>query len=208
MPRRDRDQSAALRAALAAPRSTNTPFRSRNSFATTPRSVWTSAPTSPASTGSIPKLTEKVKVKEAGRRRGNRSRRNPGRPPSRAVWKPSITSIPWRRNMARSILRLRTANRTDQTRVSFAHPGLAQRGIPGARNLRPLWHHLRRPSRSAPTLMWDEFPDHPMRKDYVEPGRLRYEPDAHDEVRGEASRAPSDRRVTVADLSSRPKPPS
>jgi NADH-quinone oxidoreductase subunit C len=31
-------------------------------------------------------------------------------------------------------------------------------------------------------LMWDEFQDHPMRKDYVEPDDYEYEPTPHDEV--------------------------
>ena len=31
-------------------------------------------------------------------------------------------------------------------------------------------------------LMWDEFRDHPMRRDYVEPDDYEYEPTAHDEV--------------------------
>ena len=31
-------------------------------------------------------------------------------------------------------------------------------------------------------LMWDEFKDFPMRKDYVEPDDYEYEPTAHDEV--------------------------
>ncbi len=31
-------------------------------------------------------------------------------------------------------------------------------------------------------LMWDEFTDHPMRKDYVEPDDYEYEPTAHDDV--------------------------
>jgi NADH-quinone oxidoreductase subunit C len=31
-------------------------------------------------------------------------------------------------------------------------------------------------------LMWDEFKDHPMRRDYVEPDDFEYEPTAHDEV--------------------------
>jgi NADH-quinone oxidoreductase subunit C len=40
-------------------------------------------------------------------------------------------------------------------------------------------------------LMWDEFKDHPMRRDYVEPDDFEYEPTAHDEVlkRAEAHRA-------------------
>ena len=31
-------------------------------------------------------------------------------------------------------------------------------------------------------LMWDEFVDHPMRRDYVDPDDFEYEPTAHDEV--------------------------
>jgi NADH-quinone oxidoreductase subunit C len=31
-------------------------------------------------------------------------------------------------------------------------------------------------------LMWEEFQDHPMRRDYVEPDDYEYEPTAHDEV--------------------------
>ena len=31
-------------------------------------------------------------------------------------------------------------------------------------------------------LMWPEFTDHPMRKDYVEPDDYEYEPTAHDDV--------------------------
>jgi NADH:ubiquinone oxidoreductase subunit C len=31
-------------------------------------------------------------------------------------------------------------------------------------------------------LMWDEFEDHPMRKDYREPDDYEYEPTPHDEV--------------------------
>jgi NADH-quinone oxidoreductase subunit C len=31
-------------------------------------------------------------------------------------------------------------------------------------------------------LMWDEFVDHPMRRDYVDPDDYEYEPTAHDEV--------------------------
>lgn len=31
-------------------------------------------------------------------------------------------------------------------------------------------------------LMWDNFKDHPMRKDYVEPNDYEYEPTPHDEV--------------------------
>jgi NADH-quinone oxidoreductase subunit C len=37
-------------------------------------------------------------------------------------------------------------------------------------------------------LMWDEFEDHPMRKDYVEPDDYEYEPTAHDDVLTKAKR--------------------
>ena len=46
-------------------------------------------------------------------------------------------------------------------------------------------------------LMWDEFVDHPMRKDYVPPDDFEYEPTPHDEVHARAKehytvRPPSD----------------
>ena len=37
-------------------------------------------------------------------------------------------------------------------------------------------------------LMWPEFTDHPMRKDYVEPDDYEYEPTPHDEVLERARR--------------------
>jgi NADH-quinone oxidoreductase subunit C len=37
-------------------------------------------------------------------------------------------------------------------------------------------------------LMWDEFEDHPMRKDYVAPDDYEYEPTPHDEVLEKAKR--------------------
>jgi len=37
-------------------------------------------------------------------------------------------------------------------------------------------------------LMWEEFVDHPMRKDYVEPDDYEYEPTPHDEVLEKARR--------------------
>jgi NADH-quinone oxidoreductase subunit C len=36
--------------------------------------------------------------------------------------------------------------------------------------------------------MWDEFEDHPMRKDYQEPDDYEYEPTPHDEVLDRAKR--------------------
>lgn len=80
------------------------------------------------------------------------------------------------------ILRLRTGNRTDQVHLPSLTPvwrgaefqereifdlyGVIFDGHPDLRRI----------------LMWDEFKDHPMRKDYVEPDDYEYEPTAHDDV--------------------------
>ena len=86
------------------------------------------------------------------------------------------------------IIRLRTGNRTDQVEVPSLTPvyrgaelqerevydlyGVLFRGHPDLRRL----------------LMWDEFQDYPMRKDYVEPDDYEYEPTAHDTVLERARR--------------------
>ncbi|WP_420236476.1 NADH-quinone oxidoreductase subunit C [Telmatobacter bradus] len=80
------------------------------------------------------------------------------------------------------VLRLRTANRTDQVEAPSLTPiwrsaelqerevfdlyGIVFTGHPDLRRL----------------LMWDAFKDHPMRRDYVEPDDFEYEPTAHDQV--------------------------
>ncbi len=80
------------------------------------------------------------------------------------------------------ILRLRTENRTDKVNLPSLTPvwrscefqereifdlyGVIFDGHPDLRRI----------------LMWDEFKDHPMRKDYVEPDDYEYEPTPHDEV--------------------------
>jgi NADH-quinone oxidoreductase subunit C len=80
------------------------------------------------------------------------------------------------------VIRMRTANRTDQVQLPSLTPvwrsaefqereifdlfGIVFTGHPDLRRL----------------LMWDEFKDHPMRRDYVEPDDFEYEPTAHDEV--------------------------
>jgi len=86
------------------------------------------------------------------------------------------------------VLRQRTANRVDQVRVA---------------SLTPVWRSAEFQEREAydlfgirfdghpdlrRILMWEEFQDHPMRKDYVEPDDFEYEPTPHDEVLAKARR--------------------
>jgi NADH-quinone oxidoreductase subunit C len=79
-------------------------------------------------------------------------------------------------------LRMRTVNRVDQVELPSLTPiwrsaefqereifdlfGIVFTGHPDLRRL----------------LMWPEFKDHPMRRDYVEPDDFEYEPTAHDDV--------------------------
>lgn len=80
------------------------------------------------------------------------------------------------------VIRMQTVNRTDQVELPSLTPiwraaefqereifdlfGIVFTGHPDLRRL----------------LMWEEFKDHPMRRDYVEPDDFEYEPTAHDEV--------------------------
>ena len=79
-------------------------------------------------------------------------------------------------------VRVRTGNRTDQVSIPSLTPvwrsaelqerevfdlfGIVFTGHPDMRRL----------------LLWDEFVDHPMRRDYVEPDDYDYEPTPHDDV--------------------------
>jgi NADH-quinone oxidoreductase subunit C len=80
------------------------------------------------------------------------------------------------------VIRMKTVNRSDQVQLPSLTPiwrsaefqereifdlfGIVFTGHPDLRRL----------------LMWDEFKDHPMRRDYVEPDDFEYEPTPHDEV--------------------------
>lgn len=86
------------------------------------------------------------------------------------------------------VIRLRTGNRTNQVAVPSLTPfwrscefqerevfdlfGVTFEGHPDLRRI----------------LMWDEFKDHPMRKDYVEPDDYEWEPTPHDAVLAKAQR--------------------
>lgn len=86
------------------------------------------------------------------------------------------------------ILRLRTENRSDKNHLPSLTPiwrgcefqereifdlyGIIFDGHPDLRRI----------------LMWDEFQDHPMRKDYVDPDDYEYEPTPHGEVLEKAKR--------------------
>jgi NADH-quinone oxidoreductase subunit C len=83
---------------------------------------------------------------------------------------------------------MRTGNRTDEVTMPSLTPvwrscEFQEREIFDLFGIRFEGHpDLRR------ILMWDEFKDFPMRKDYVEPDDYEYEPTPHDDVCDKASR--------------------
>jgi NADH-quinone oxidoreductase subunit C len=80
------------------------------------------------------------------------------------------------------IIRMRTRNRAERARLPSLTPvwrsaEFQEREIFDLYGIRFDGHpDLRR------ILMWDEFKDHPMRKDYVQPDDFEWEPTPHDEV--------------------------
>jgi NADH-quinone oxidoreductase subunit C len=86
------------------------------------------------------------------------------------------------------IIRMRTADRAEGARLPSLTPvwrsaEFQEREIFDLYGVRFEGHpDLRR------ILMWDEFEDHPMRKDYREPDDYEYEPTPHDEVLERAKR--------------------
>jgi NADH-quinone oxidoreductase subunit C len=80
------------------------------------------------------------------------------------------------------IIRMRTANRTDQVYLPSLTP--VWRGCEfQEREIFDLYGIVfdRHPDLRR-ILMWDGFKDHPMRRDYVEPDDYEYEPTPHDTV--------------------------
>ena len=134
-----------------------------------------------------PELTEKVKVKkivDGVEKEVEEVKKTLRRPYLEAVY--HLYSV--EKKHGPFILRLRTENRTDknhlpsltqvwrgcefQEREIYDLYGIAFDGHPDLRRI----------------LMWDEFKDFPMRKDYVEPDDYEYEPTPHDKVLEKANK--------------------
>ena len=93
-----------------------------------------------------------------------------------------------RRRVGPLVLRARTADRVKRVQIPsvvavFRSAEFQEREIFDLYGVEFTGHpDLRR------ILMWDEFQDHPMRKDYVAPDDYEYEPTPHDAVLGKAQR--------------------
>ena len=105
----------------------------------------TTVPTSPAWTGWPTRPAKRSRSRKSSRAWSRRSKRS-GRPPSPAISRSSTTSTRWRESTGPVILRMRTEDRGDKSPPALADAGLARGRVPGARDLRPLRHRLRRPS--------------------------------------------------------------
>ena len=87
-----------------------------------------------------------------------------------------------RQSLGPIIIRMRTENRSDKVELPSLTPiwrsaELQEREIFDLYGIHFEGHpDLRR------LLMWDEFEDHPMRRDYVEPDDYDYEPPPHGDV--------------------------
>ena len=104
------------------------------------------------------------------------------------------------------VVRLRTANRTDQVTLPSLTPvwrscefqerevfdlfGVVFEGHPDLRRI----------------LMWDGFKDHPMRRDYTEPDDYEWEPTPHGDVLGRAKEHYPAAAATPAAATEAPKP--
>jgi NADH-quinone oxidoreductase subunit C len=92
------------------------------------------------------------------------------------------------RRLGPLVLRARTADRSDNIRIPsvvaiYRSAEFQEREIFDLYGIEFTGHpDLRR------ILMWDEFQDHPMRKDYLAPDDYEYEPTPHDEVLEKAKR--------------------
>ena len=105
------------------------------------------------------------------------------------------------------IIRMRTTNRTDGARLPSLTPiwrsaELQEREIFDLYGIHFEGHpDLRR------ILMWDEFVDHPMRKDYREPDDYEWEPTPHDDVLEKAKQhyAPRPQLDGAENITAQPK---
>ena len=86
------------------------------------------------------------------------------------------------------VIRMRTANRAEGARLPSLTP-IYRSAEFQEREIFDLYGvHFENHPDLRRILMWDEFVDHPMRKDYREPDDYEYEPTPHDDVLEKAKR--------------------